>query len=155
MLHRVLFYLADIKIWFFFFFFWFLKVKFILCCVFEWVLKQLGSGKLHNEERSWVVSPSDVFYHFGTSGLSVAVATGVTHPLGSSSLPMLFCMCYLRKSYIHTYFVFDFVILVWNNWFSCESMHGGSLTLWIITQDMYDKKWILKVGNRFRCWICY
>jgi len=79
-----------------------------------------------------VVSPSDVFYNFGTSGLSVAVATGVTHPLGSSSLPMLFCMCYLRKSYIHTYFVCDFVML--------ESMHAGSLTLWIITQDMYDKK---------------
>ncbi|KAG2697255.1 hypothetical protein I3843_07G097200 [Carya illinoinensis] len=28
-----------------------------------------------------MVSPSYLFYHFGTSGLSVAVATGVTHPL--------------------------------------------------------------------------
>ncbi|KAE8009622.1 hypothetical protein FH972_006050 [Carpinus fangiana] len=40
-----------------------------------------GYGKLHNEKRSWVVSPSVIFYHFGTSGLSVAVATGVTHPI--------------------------------------------------------------------------
>ncbi|KAF3436374.1 hypothetical protein FNV43_RR23466 [Rhamnella rubrinervis] len=33
------------------------------------------------EMQSWVVSPSNVAYHFGTSGLSVAVATGITHPL--------------------------------------------------------------------------
>lgn len=35
-----------------------------------------------NEKQSWAVSPSNVAYHFGTSGLSVAVATGITHPLG-------------------------------------------------------------------------
>lgn len=35
------------------------------------------------------VSPSDVFYHFGTSGMSVAAATGVTHPLGFSSYTQL------------------------------------------------------------------
>ncbi|KAK4407069.1 RNA-binding protein BRN1 [Sesamum angolense] len=29
----------------------------------------------------WGISPSDVVYHFGTSGMSVAAATGVTHPL--------------------------------------------------------------------------
>lgn len=34
-----------------------------------------------NEKQSWAVSPSDVVYHFGTSGLSVAAATAVTHPL--------------------------------------------------------------------------
>ncbi|KAK4791756.1 hypothetical protein SAY86_032169 [Trapa natans] len=34
-----------------------------------------------NNSQSWVVSSSDVFYHFGTSGASVAVATGITHPL--------------------------------------------------------------------------
>ncbi|GER26501.1 mitochondrial carrier protein [Striga asiatica] len=32
-------------------------------------------------KSKWGVSPSDVFYHFGTSGISVATATGVTHPL--------------------------------------------------------------------------
>ncbi|KAF3971972.1 hypothetical protein CMV_004486 [Castanea mollissima] len=36
-----------------------------------------GSGKVNN----WAASPSHLCYHFGTSGLSVAVATGVTHPL--------------------------------------------------------------------------
>lgn len=40
-----------------------------------------GSGKVNNGKPSWAASPSHVFYHFGTSGLSVAVATGVTHPL--------------------------------------------------------------------------
>lgn len=34
-----------------------------------------------NEKQSWAISPSNVAYHFGTSGLSVAVATGITHPL--------------------------------------------------------------------------
>ncbi|CAA0832082.1 Mitochondrial substrate carrier family protein [Striga hermonthica] len=37
-----------------------------------------SSGKFKSK---WGVSPSDVFYHFGTSGMSVASATGVTHPL--------------------------------------------------------------------------
>ncbi|KAI4340236.1 hypothetical protein MLD38_025095 [Melastoma candidum] len=39
-----------------------------------------GSAKLHVDRR-WSVSPTDAAYHFGTSGLSVAVATGFTHPL--------------------------------------------------------------------------
>ncbi|KAM1311656.1 hypothetical protein ACFX2I_008110 [Malus domestica] len=38
--------------------------------------------KVKNERQSWAaVSPSEVVYHFGTSGLSVAAATAVTHPL--------------------------------------------------------------------------
>ncbi|GLU03435.1 hypothetical protein SLE2022_206360 [Rubroshorea leprosula] len=41
-----------------------------------------SSGSVEvNEKQSWAASPSTVFYHFGTSGLSVAVATAVTHPL--------------------------------------------------------------------------
>lgn len=39
-----------------------------------------GSAR-QDKSRKWRVSPLDVAYHFGTSGLSVAVATGVTHPL--------------------------------------------------------------------------
>ncbi|XP_031744482.1 mitochondrial substrate carrier family protein ucpB isoform X2 [Cucumis sativus] len=40
------------------------------------------SGVLpRNERRNWAASPSDVLNHFGTSGLSVAIATAVTHPL--------------------------------------------------------------------------
>ncbi|KAL4038765.1 hypothetical protein IC575_002390 [Cucumis melo] len=40
------------------------------------------SGVLpRNERRNWAASPSDVLHHFGTSGLSVAIATAVTHPL--------------------------------------------------------------------------
>ncbi|KAM7277002.1 hypothetical protein ACFE04_018868 [Oxalis oulophora] len=34
-----------------------------------------------SENQKWSASPSNVFYHFGTSGLSVAVATAITHPL--------------------------------------------------------------------------
>ncbi|KDP21547.1 hypothetical protein JCGZ_22018 [Jatropha curcas] len=33
------------------------------------------------EKQAWAASPSKVFYHFATSGTSVAAATGVTHPL--------------------------------------------------------------------------
>ncbi|KAJ7972873.1 Mitochondrial substrate carrier family protein [Quillaja saponaria] len=39
------------------------------------------SGSVNNEKQNWDGSPSNVFYHFATSGLSVAVATGCTHPL--------------------------------------------------------------------------
>ncbi|XP_057964992.1 uncharacterized protein LOC131155696 isoform X2 [Malania oleifera] len=40
------------------------------------------SGRVKgNDHRIWAVSPSHVLYHFGTSGISVAMATGVTHPL--------------------------------------------------------------------------
>ena len=35
-----------------------------------------------DDKRSWAVSPSNAAFHFGTSGLSVAIATGITHPLG-------------------------------------------------------------------------
>ncbi|KAL1331597.1 hypothetical protein HN51_048862 [Arachis hypogaea] len=35
----------------------------------------------NGERQSWATSPSTVFNHFGTSGLSVAVATAITHPL--------------------------------------------------------------------------
>lgn len=39
-----------------------------------------------DEKQNWaLVSPSGVAFHFGTSGLSVAVATAVTHPLGNFS----------------------------------------------------------------------
>ncbi|KAB2015825.1 hypothetical protein ES319_D08G053500v1 [Gossypium barbadense] len=34
-----------------------------------------------NEKRISASSPSGALYHFGTSGVSVAVATGLTHPL--------------------------------------------------------------------------
>ncbi|CAH9115141.1 unnamed protein product [Cuscuta epithymum] len=34
-----------------------------------------------NQRQKWGLSTLDVLYHFGTSGISVAVATGVTHPL--------------------------------------------------------------------------
>ncbi|XVE77702.1 hypothetical protein DITRI_Ditri13aG0084200 [Diplodiscus trichospermus] len=34
-----------------------------------------------NNKRSWAESPSGALYHFGTSGIAVAVATGFTHPL--------------------------------------------------------------------------
>lgn len=44
---------------------------------------RFGAGPVKiNKGHNWAVSPSDVFYHFGTSGTSVAVATGITHPLG-------------------------------------------------------------------------
>uniref|UniRef100_A0A5B7AZT5 Mitochondrial substrate carrier family protein ucpB n=1 Tax=Davidia involucrata TaxID=16924 RepID=A0A5B7AZT5_DAVIN len=39
-----------------------------------------GSVKM-NEKQNWGVSASDVVYHFGTSGISVAAATAITHPL--------------------------------------------------------------------------
>lgn len=39
---------------------------------------------LADGKQKWGVSASDVVYHFGTSGISVAAATGITHPLGFS-----------------------------------------------------------------------
>ncbi|GAV79071.1 Mito_carr domain-containing protein [Cephalotus follicularis] len=46
-------------------------------------LKMDGDSAPRNSSSSgtWAASPSNFFYHFGTSGLSVATATGVTHPL--------------------------------------------------------------------------
>lgn len=43
-----------------------------------------GSRKVKQRQK-WGVSASDVAYHFGTSGISVATATGITHPLGKFS----------------------------------------------------------------------
>lgn len=42
-----------------------------------------------NEKQSWATSPSNAAYHFGTSGISVAVATGITHPLGKIMTPVI------------------------------------------------------------------
>ncbi|GKC20113.1 hypothetical protein Tco_1022263 [Tanacetum coccineum] len=41
-------------------------------------------------DPSWLASPSKVASHFGTSGLDVAAATGVTHPLGFSFQALTF-----------------------------------------------------------------
>ncbi|OMP06599.1 Mitochondrial substrate/solute carrier [Corchorus olitorius] len=42
----------------------------------------LSSGTVKvNEKQSWATSPSGALYHFGTSGISVAFATGITHPI--------------------------------------------------------------------------
>ncbi|GJZ33922.1 bifunctional riboflavin kinase/FMN phosphatase isoform X2 [Tanacetum coccineum] len=41
-------------------------------------------------DPSWLASPSKVASHFGTSGLAVAAATGVTHPLGFSFQALTF-----------------------------------------------------------------
>lgn len=43
-----------------------------------------------NEKRISPSSPSGALYHFGTSGISVAVATGLTHPLGSIFIFLIF-----------------------------------------------------------------
>ncbi|KAJ0699254.1 hypothetical protein HanOQP8_Chr10g0353771 [Helianthus annuus] len=45
-----------------------------------------------NDEQSWWASPSNVASHFGTSGVAVATATGITHPLGFVALIVLFCL---------------------------------------------------------------
>ncbi|KAK6141306.1 hypothetical protein DH2020_024942 [Rehmannia glutinosa] len=37
-------------------------------------------------KAKWGVSPTDVCYHFGTSGMSVAAATGITHPLDNQAV---------------------------------------------------------------------
>lgn len=53
------------------------------------------SGSGNDKKQNWAASPSTVFNHFATSGLSVAVATAITHPLGALllyvSLPITFC----------------------------------------------------------------
>ncbi|RVW55003.1 Mitochondrial substrate carrier family protein ucpB [Vitis vinifera] len=38
-----------------------------------------------NKSRNWALSPSNAVYHFGASGISVATATAITHPLGRES----------------------------------------------------------------------
>ncbi|KAK4842002.1 hypothetical protein QYF36_014085 [Acer negundo] len=41
-----------------------------------------GDGKVKfDEKQKWSTSTSYIVYHFGTSGLAVAVATAITHPL--------------------------------------------------------------------------
>lgn len=45
-------------------------------------LNEVGTTMRVDEKQNWWVSPSNVVYHFGTSGMSVAAATGITHPLG-------------------------------------------------------------------------
>ncbi|KAI5399251.1 hypothetical protein KIW84_064572 [Lathyrus oleraceus] len=39
------------------------------------------SETANNQKQNWASSPSTVFNHFATSGLSVAIATSITHPL--------------------------------------------------------------------------
>ena len=51
-----------------------------------------------NEKRGWATSPSGALYHFGTSGISVAVATGLTHPLGSFFFLSIFPSVFLDLS---------------------------------------------------------
>ncbi|KAG6435173.1 hypothetical protein SASPL_100043 [Salvia splendens] len=46
-------------------------------------MKNSSSSSAGSMKAKWGVSSSDVFYHFSTSGMSVATATGITHPLGS------------------------------------------------------------------------
>ncbi|KAK0581335.1 hypothetical protein LWI29_012550 [Acer saccharum] len=41
-----------------------------------------GAGKVKfDEKQKWSTSTSHIVYHFGTSGLAVAMATAITHPL--------------------------------------------------------------------------
>lgn len=40
-----------------------------------------GLVNVNHKEQKWGVSASHVVYHFGTSGISVAAATAITHPL--------------------------------------------------------------------------
>ncbi|KAH9786160.1 mitochondrial substrate carrier family protein [Citrus sinensis] len=37
--------------------------------------------KVGEKQKNWSTTPSHIVHHFGTSGLAVAVATAVTHPL--------------------------------------------------------------------------
>nr|GLL30646.1 mitochondrial substrate carrier family protein ucpB isoform X1 [Ipomoea trifida] len=46
----------------------------------ETLLSVSGSREVKQRQK-WGVSASDVAYHFGTSGISVAAATAITHPL--------------------------------------------------------------------------
>ncbi|CAA2979441.1 Mitochondrial substrate carrier family protein ucpB [Olea europaea subsp. europaea] len=41
----------------------------------------MAADSASDGKQKWGVSASDVVYHFGTSGISVAAATGITHPL--------------------------------------------------------------------------
>lgn len=50
------------------------------------------------------VSASYIIYHFSTSGISVAAATGVTHPLGILSFSIL---VYCKLNVLH-------IVLSWS-----------------------------------------
>ncbi|GAY40830.1 hypothetical protein CUMW_054860 [Citrus unshiu] len=52
------------------------------------------SVKVGEKQKNWSTTPSHIVHHFGTSGLAVAVATAVTHPLGSSKLKSSGRVCY-------------------------------------------------------------
>ncbi|GJR05346.1 hypothetical protein Tco_0528330 [Tanacetum coccineum] len=52
-----------------------------LCWDFDGEFELLGGMGVINDP-SWWASPSKVASHFGTSGLVVAAAIGVTHPIG-------------------------------------------------------------------------
>ncbi|KAI6695694.1 hypothetical protein NL676_023404 [Syzygium grande] len=56
-----------------------------------------GSAR-QDESQKWRVSPSDVAYHFATSGLSVGVATGVTHPLRCAQSKATNATCWPERS---------------------------------------------------------
>lgn len=46
-------------------------------------MKFESSGEMRAmNNQSWSASPSKVASHFGTSGVAVAAATSITHPLG-------------------------------------------------------------------------
>jgi len=72
-------------------------------CVPVFVICNFEAGTAaHDEKQNWAKSPSTVFNHFATSGLSVAVATSITHPLGS------FRSCF---SYYSLVFIFIMLML--------------------------------------------
>ncbi|KAH9786153.1 mitochondrial substrate carrier family protein [Citrus sinensis] len=41
--------------------------------------------KVGEKQKNWSTTPSHIVHHFGTSGLAVAVATAVTHPLARNA----------------------------------------------------------------------
>lgn len=59
--------------------------------------------KVGEKQKNWSTTPSHIVHHFGTSGLAVAVATAVTHPLGSSKLK--FYLCYFNWQEVLDVFV--------------------------------------------------
>lgn len=61
------------------------------------------------EGNKWGIPLSTVVSHFGTSGVSVAAATGITHPLGSfnSSFPFFLAKLLERKGQMVLFFPFS------------------------------------------------
>jgi len=64
------------------------------------------SGLENDEKQNWAASPSTVFNHFATSGLSVAVATAITHPLGAFLCHLLLLYVYSAKGCLDINFGF-------------------------------------------------